>query len=241
VTKQNPAAEALDPRTNLLLVKLTPEDLAALMLHASVVTLKLTNQMLKQDALVDAVFFPLTCIFSLLVTQGGEAQMEMATIGKEGVIGAYEVFHKVGAMGLSIVQIPGTAIRIKGDAFRRWMTESPEAQQLVHRHMYALVRQILYGASCNRLHSMKERCARWLLMTQDRAGADSFPLTQEFLSHMLGVRRATVNVATGMLKKAGFIRYSRGTLTVIDRAGLESASCACYQAIRAIYAAILPE
>jgi DNA-binding transcriptional regulator YhcF (GntR family) len=86
---------------------------------------------------------------------------------------------------------------------------------------------------------MEERCARWLLMTHDRAGQDSFPLTQEFLSHMLGVRRATVNVATGMLKKAGFVRYVRGKMTIIDRRGLESASCDCYQAIIRVYDALL--
>ena len=88
---------------------------------------------------------------------------------------------------------------------------------------------------------MEERCARWLLMTHDRAGEDTFPLTQEFLSHMLGVRRATVNVATGMLKKAGFIRYVRGKITVVDRPGLESASCDCYHAIVKVYDALRPE
>jgi CRP-like cAMP-binding protein len=88
---------------------------------------------------------------------------------------------------------------------------------------------------------MEERCARWLLMTHDRAGQDTFPLTQEFLSHMLGVRRATVNVAIGMMKKAGFIRYSRGVITVVDRPALESASCECYQAIQNVYAAVLPK
>jgi CRP-like cAMP-binding protein len=113
-------------------------------------------------------------------------------------------------------------------------------QRLVHEHFYALTRQILYGAACNRMHSMEERCARWLLMTHDRAGEDTFPLTQEFLSHMLGVRRATVNVATGMLKKAGFIRYVRGKLTVIDRPGLESATCECYHEIARVYAGLLP-
>ena len=102
------------------------------------------------------------------------------------------------------------------------------------------MRQILQGAACNRLHSMEERCARWLLMTHDRAGGDTFPLTQEFLSHMLGVRRATVNVATGMLKKAGFIRYVRGKITVIDRHGLESASCECYQTIIRVYETLFP-
>jgi CRP-like cAMP-binding protein len=112
-------------------------------------------------------------------------------------------------------------------------------QKVLHQHLYALMRQILYGAACNRLHSMEERCARWLLMTHDRAGADTFPLTQEFLSHMLGVRRATVNVATGMLKKAGFIKYVRGKLTVIDRPGLESAACDCYMAILKVYKSVL--
>lgn len=101
-------------------------------------------------------------------------------------------------------------------------------QKAINRHLYALMRQILHGAACNRVHGMEERCARWLLMTHDRAGEDTIPLTQEFLSHMLGVRRATVNVATGMLKKTGFIRYVRGQLTVVDRAGLESFAYNCY-------------
>jgi CRP-like cAMP-binding protein len=119
--------------------------------------------------------------------------------------------------------------------------ERPVVQRLIYEHLYALLRQILYSAACNRIHTMEERCARWLLMTHDRAGDDTFPLTQEFLSHMLGVRRGTVNVATGMLKKAGFIRYVRGKITVIDRSGLESASCTCYQAILKVYASLLPE
>ncbi len=96
--------------------------------------------------------------------------------------------------------------------------------------MYALLRQILYGASCDRMHSMEERCARWLLMTHESRHR-YLRLTQEFLSHMLGVRRATVNVVTGMLKKAGFIRYVRAKLTVVDHKGLESAACECYHAI----------
>jgi CRP-like cAMP-binding protein len=120
------------------------------------------------------------------------------------------------------------------------VTSRPLVQKVLNQHLYALMRQILYGAACNRIHSMEERCARWLLMTHDRAGQDTFPLTQEFLSHMLGVRRATVNVATGMLKKAGFIQYVRGMLTVIDRSGLESAACECYRDIRRVYESIFP-
>jgi CRP-like cAMP-binding protein len=222
------------------LAGLEPEDYDALMSEAQIVPLKFGKRLHGQDDHIDAVYFPLTCMFSLLVTTDGQPQMEMATIGKEGIVGASEVLQALGAIGLNLVQIPGTAVRIEAKAFRKLLSNRPPLQELIHRHLYALLRQVLYGAACNRLHSMEERCARWLLMTHDRAGQDTFPLTQEFLSHMLGVRRATVNVATGMLKKAGFIRYVRGKITVVDRPGLESASCDCYHAILRVYDALLP-
>ena len=104
-------------------------------------------------------------------------------------------------------------------------------------HHYALTRQILQGGVCNHLHSMEQRCARWLLITQDSAEKDTFPITQEFLSHMLGVRRATVNEAVGNLRKAGYISYVRGKLTVLDRAGLEAVSCTCYETVKRVYLA----
>jgi CRP-like cAMP-binding protein len=131
-------------------------------------------------------------------------------------------------------------VRVKAASFQKLITGRPFVQKLMNQHLYALMRQVLYGAACNRVHSMEERCARWLLMTHDRASQDTFPLTQEFLSHMLGVRRATVNIATGMLKKAGFIQYVRGKITVIDRGGLESASCQCYRDVLRAYDSVLP-
>ena len=227
--------ESNDPKRNHLLARLQTEDYDALMLVAKIVPLKLRKRVFRQDERIDAVYFPITCMFSLLVTVHDRPQMEMATIGMEGVVGAWEVFQAQAAMGLNLIQIPGNAVRIGATAFRELISIRPGLQQLIHQNLYALLRQILYGAGCNRLHSMEERCARWLLMTHDRAGHDTFPITQEFLSHMLGVRRATVNVATGMLKKAGLIRYVRGKLTIVDRPGLESASCDCYQAIIKVY------
>ncbi len=178
-------------------------------------------------------------MISLLVTSNDKPRMELATIGREGVVGASELIQAQGSMGLTIIQIPGDALRIESEAFQELVRARPAFRANVHRHMFALLRQVLYAASCNRIHSMEERCARWLLMTRDRADQNTFPLTQEFLSHMLGVRRATVNVATGMLKKAGFIHYVRGKLTIIDRPGLESASCACYKAIGRVYDTVL--
>jgi CRP-like cAMP-binding protein len=241
MSKENPKSGGSDPRTNYFLARLAPEDLDTLMLEAKVVPLKFRKRILRQDEHVDAVYFPLTCMFSLLVSTNGKPEMEMATIGKEGVVGASEVLQTLGALGLNLIQIPGTAVRIGANSFRKLFVDRMPVQQLIHQHTYALLRQILYGAACNRIHSMEERCARWLLMTHDRAGQDTFPLTQEFLSHMLGVRRATVNVATGMLKKAGFIRYVRGKITITDRPGLESASCVCYKAILKVYAPLLPD
>jgi CRP-like cAMP-binding protein len=241
MTKPIGPITSLDPRANQLLARLKGEDYDALMVDAKVVPLKFRKKLLRQDEPVDAVYFPLTAMVSLLVTTDGQPQMEMATIGKEGVVGASELIQKQGAMGLNLIQIPGAAVRISAQAFRTAVSRRPFVERLIHQHLYALMRQILHGAACNRIHSMEERCARWLLMTHDRASEDTFPLTQEFLSHMLGVRRATVNVAIGMLKKAGFIRFVRGKITVIDRPGLESASCECYQAINRVYNSVLPD
>lgn len=238
-TRIHPPVSA-DPKRNQFLGRLEREDYDALMLVSKTVSFKFGKRVLRQDERVDAVYFPVTCMFSLLVTANDKPQMEMATIGKEGLVGAWEVVQTQGSMGLNLIQIPGTALRIDANTFREVVSGRPAVRQLIHQHLYALLRQILYGAGCNRLHNMEERCARWLLMTHDRAGQDTFPLTQEFLSHMLGVRRATVNVATGMLRKAGFIRYVRGKITIVDRRGLESASCGCYQAIAKVYARLLP-
>jgi CRP-like cAMP-binding protein len=241
MTKQSSQPKNFDPKTNRLLASLEAEDYDVLMRDAKVVPLKFRKRLLRQDERVDAVYFPVTAMISLLVTTNGQPQTEVATIGKEGVVGASEVFQKQGAMGLNLVQIPGSALRIDAIVFSKVAASHPAIKLVIDQHLYALMRQVLHGAACNRLHSMEERCARWLLMTHDRAGEDTFPLTQEFLSHMIGVRRSTVNVATGMLKKAGFIRYVRGKLTIIDRPGLESASCECYQAINRVYDSLLPK
>jgi CRP-like cAMP-binding protein len=240
MTKPPQSLANSDPKTNRILAALDRDNYDALMLEAKVVPLKFGKRLLRQDAPVDAAYFPITSMISLLVATDGAPQMEMATIGREGVVGASEIFQQQGAMGLNLIQIPGTAVRIDALAFRELTARRPAIKQVIDQHLFALLRQILQGAACNRIHSMEERCARWLLMTHDRAGDDTFPLTQDFLSHMLGVRRATVNVATGMLKKAGFIRYVRGKITITDRPGLESASCECYQAIIRVYDSLLP-
>jgi len=178
MTKHSRQAEKSDPRTNRILAALEQADYDALMLEADVVPLKFRKRLHLQDERVDAVYFPITCMVSLIVTNDGTPRMEMATVGKEGVVGASEVLQTQHAMGLNLIQIPGDAVRIKADAFLRIMGSRPLMQKAINQHLYALMRQVLYGAACNRIHSMEERCARWLLMTHDRAGSDTFPLTQ---------------------------------------------------------------
>jgi CRP-like cAMP-binding protein len=155
----------------------------------------------------------------------------VATIGNEGAVGVYSLLGPSRALGTEIVQVGGEALRIGADQFKKDLRDRPGLNSLMHRYIYALTRQIVQSGACNRLHTMEQRCARWLLMTHDRCGDRSFSLTQDFLSEMLGVRRATVNLAIGALKKAGFIRYVRGEITVVDRAGLESATCRCYRLV----------
>ncbi len=232
--------ESPDPNTNRLLAMLPLDDYDAVMRAAKVVFLKLRTRLVLQDHNIESVYFPLTSMVSLLVTTDRRPQVEVATIGREGVVGASELIQSQGSIGLNLVQLPGTAVRIPAAAFLTLSGSRPMLKNVVDQHMYALLRQILYGAACNRIHSMEERTARWLLMTHDRAGQDTFPLTQEFLAHMLGVRRATVNLATGMMKKAGFIGYVRGVITVTNRAGLESTSCACYRSIIKAYDSLIP-
>lgn len=235
-----PQSGGSGPKKNCLLANLAPQDYDALMGQAKVVPLKFHKRLLRQDERIEAIYFPITSMISMLVTTNDEPHMEMATIGREGVIGAVETVQSQGAIGMYIIQIPGTAVRIEATQFRELADGRPKLMPLLYRHQSALMRQVLQGAACNRLHTMEERCARWLLMTHDRAERDTFPITQEFLAHMLGVRRASVNLATGMLKRAGFIHYVRGQLTVADRKGLESASCQCYRAIVKVYKSAIP-
>lgn len=224
-----------DPKANRFLATLQPEDYDALMAVARIVPMKFRKRIMRQDEPVDAVYFPLTCMFSLFITSGEKPLMALATIGNEGVFGAVEVFQKQGSMGMALIQLAGDAVRVEAAAFLKTAGDRPPIQRLIYQDLYVLLRKILFNAACHRLHSMEARCARWLLMTQDRAAQDTFPLTQEFMSHTLGVRRATVNVAIGTLKKAGFIHYVRGHITVSDRRGLESVACDCYQAVNNLY------
>lgn len=164
--------------------------------------------------------------------QNGEA-VEVATVGNEGMVGLPVFLEAATIPGKAFAQIPGEAWRMSADTFKEQVSPGTPLHELLQRYTQALFNLISQSTACNRLHTVEERACRWLLMTHDRVGSDSFPLTQEFLAQMLGVRRPTVSTVASILQRAGFISYSRGKITILDREGLESASCECYEIIRA--------
>jgi CRP-like cAMP-binding protein len=188
------------------------------------------------DATIHSLFFPRTCVVSLLTPLADDQPVEAATIGREGVAGTAVVLGARATSVQALVQVPGTAARLDAARFVSGLQYGDGALfPLLLRCAQALQEQTAQTVACNQRHAIVERCARWLLMTQDRVGTNQFPLTQEFLAVMLGVRRASITVAAGMLQQAGLIQYSRGRITVLDRAGLERASCECYSVVRRRY------
>jgi CRP-like cAMP-binding protein len=181
------------------------------------------------------VYFPLSAVVSVHTQMHDGVAIEVATVGREGMVGL-EIFLGGAQMPASaFCQIAGRAARIGADAFREVVRDSAPLTALLLRYTQATLIQVAQSVACNRVHLLEERCARWLLMTHDRVPGDRFELTQEFLAEMLGVRRPSVSLAASILQRAGFIRYSRGRIEIVDRAGLESAACECYGVIAREY------
>ncbi|MEX2225236.1 MAG: Crp/Fnr family transcriptional regulator [Dehalococcoidia bacterium] len=178
------------------------------------------------------VYFPNTGVISTLTVLGNGRAVEIATIGNEGMTDVSVFFGLEESDSRLLVQVPGTAMRMESERFREHVEQMPILRTLLGYYTVSMLALVAQSAACNRVHPMVERCARWLLMTHDRVDAAAFPMTHEFLSTMLGVPRPSVSTAAAALQAAGFITYHRGKVTVLDRRGLESASCECYRLIR---------
>ena len=188
---------------------------------------------------VEHVYFPVESFVSLLTIVSGEVGLEVGMVGREGMLGSH-VFLGAGAAPLhALVQGPGTAWRLESSAFVAELARSAALRREIGLYVYVLMTQLATSVGCVRYHEIGPRLARWLLMSQDRAHAKTFHMTQEFLGFMLGVRRVGITEAAGVLQRAGLIEYQRGRLTVLDRAGLEAAACSCYAADRKSYLAQL--
>ena len=169
---------------------------------------------------------------SLIKTMRDGRTVEIGAIGTEGITGPDALFGIQDAILECIVQVPGSALRIPPDTLRAEMAQCDLLASLLERFVQVIISQIAQTAACNRLHSLEERCCRWLLTARDSARSNSFSLTHEFLAMMLGVQRTGVSLKVNVLRKAGLIRYSRGRMTIIDRSGLQTAACECYGTIR---------
>lgn len=210
------------------LASLPGESLRRLRPHLRPFDLPLRTFLFQMGDPLDHVFFPYRGMTSLLIGLEDGALLEVGVIGREGAVGLAALSGAKAAPHTAMIQMPGEGASIKADILRGEMLRSTEVLDRVLRSTQALNAQVSQTAACNAHHTLPERLARWLLMAHDRAESDELPLTQEFLSMMLGVRRAGVSVVANTLQQAGTISYHRGRVVVTDRQGLEAASCECY-------------
>ncbi|MGY1742791.1 MULTISPECIES: Crp/Fnr family transcriptional regulator [unclassified Blastococcus] len=227
---------APDPRHNLLLRGLPEQEYQRLLGLAEPVDLGLRDQVLTRGEPIEHVYFPVDSVLSLLAAAEEDAAVEVATIGYEGMAGLPVFLGTVASPNDALCQVPGRALRLTAPALRRFLDSDGALHEVLHRFTHATMVMLAQNVACNRLHATEERCARWLLQTRDRVGGDEFPLTQEFLAQMLGVRRGTVSITAGVLQQAGMIHYTRGRITVLDAEALHRTACGCYDLIQAEFA-----
>jgi CRP-like cAMP-binding protein len=225
--------------SNLLLAMLDAQALSLLEPHLREVSLKQYDILQDADAPIQYVYFPSSAMISLLaILDTGEA-IEIAAIGREGAVGTKFGMRPQLSFARAVVQLAGRALRIDISNFHQAVTRSSAIADLAMSANDVLVANLQQSAACNAIHELEARLARWLLHARDRHDADTLPLTHEFLSQMLGVRRTTVTFAARTLQSAGLIRYRRGLIEILDRGALEAVSCECYGAVRRNIARIL--
>jgi CRP-like cAMP-binding protein len=227
--------EAVLRNGNRILAGLPPAERAELEPHLKAVHTEVRNPLWEPDQPIRAAYFPTTSVNSVIAVdfQGGE--VEVGTIGYEGVVGLPLFLGATTAPGRAFTQIAGDGHMMDAGTFVRYAESLPTLRAMLQRYTQGFVNQISQSVACNRLHSQAQRLARWLLSCADRVGSDRFALTQEFMAQMLGVRRATVGEAAQELQERGLIRYSRGTVEIVDRGGLENVACVCYRIVRDEY------
>lgn len=233
VTSDEGAAAAHAAEQNRLLRGLPLADYARLLPQLTPVRLRARRVLIEPGTPLSHVWFVRAGGVSLLATDQEGGDIEVGTAGPEGLVGLPLVFADDTMPHRVVVQPAAEAWRLDADAFRRALDDRPALRTLCLRYAAYYTNQVSQLVACNRLHTLDERAARWLLTTHDRVAEARFELTHAFLARMLGVRRAGVSVAMGTLQDTGIVRYTRGRVTVIDRARLEEASCGCYRVTRA--------
>lgn len=195
------------------------------------VTLEIQSVIYRPAEDLACVYFPTTCVLSAVTIMQDGTGVEIGTIGREGMGGVQAALNVTRIPSEMVCQVRGNALMMNVHAFQTCLAALPGLRRIVFFYTQTMMNLMAQSVACNRLHSLTERCARWLLMTQDRVDGNEFFLTQEYLAYMLGVRRSGVTVAAGQLQAAGFISYRRGHMTIVNREGLESCSCECYRVV----------
>jgi CRP-like cAMP-binding protein len=232
---------AQKPTENRLLAQLPKSEYARLLPLLQPVVLHFNENLYETGATIDHAYFPNSgCLSALAVMKNGDC-IEVATIGNEGMMGLTVAIGAETSPNKVIVQVAGDGLRMKAKDFKREFEQDSPFRQLLFRYHSAFLIHVSYSAACNGLHPVQQRCCRWLLMTHDRVHTDEIRLTHEFLSYMLGVRRPTVTEVLQPLQDAGLIGNTRGTIKILDRAGLEEACCECYQNTKDEYERLLGE
>ena len=228
---ETPLMAESNPLVNELLAHLPSREWDLLRPSSKIVNLKHAQVMFDDHDPGDATYFPLTSIISMIAQMANGDECEYGCIGREGMLGLYVALSAQPLRGQGLCQLAGEAVRFDGAVLRALTAsgEAPELHRLLLRYAQASINVLAQSAACNGLHSIRQRTARWLLQSRDRAGGDTFSLTQEFLARMLGVRRSSVTEIAGALQDEKMIEYTRGNIHVLNRDGIHSVSCECYQ------------
>jgi CRP-like cAMP-binding protein len=217
---------------NHLLAAVDATEFQLLRPHLTAVELHSKEVLWNANRPIEAIYFPHNAVISVVALADGDIAVEVGSIGCEGMLGLPVLFGSESSVTPALVQIAGRADRMDAAVLAREVTRHPSLRRILNLYAQGYVTQISQSTACNRLHSAEQRLARWLLICHDRTGSDDLAMTHETMALMLGVRRATVTETAGVLQRRGMIRYRRGLVSVLDRAGLESTACECYDIVR---------
>ena len=221
----------INPKDNRILSALPETEYRRIVAHLEPVQLSLEQILHEARQKCQLVYFPIEAIVSLVSVMENKSTTEIGLIGREGMVGALQFLGEGICNSFSIVQVKGTAMRIKAEVLRIELERSKILQKLLLRYALKLFNQVSQGAACNNHHTVKQRTARWLLMLDERSGS-TLSMTQELLSKMLGVRRTGISQVANEIKQQGIIEYQRGKITILDHKALENLACECYQFVK---------
>jgi CRP-like cAMP-binding protein len=222
----------LKPQVNRLLAALPPVDYERLIPHLKLVLLPTRQVIYEPGEPITHVYFPQNAMVSIVTGMKDGSTVEVGIVSNEGMVGIPVILGGSTTTTKAFVQVAGAGMQMDADVLRTEFNRGGAIEKLLLRYVRAIYSELTQGCACNRLHTIEERLARWLLTVSDRLESEDFPLTQEFIAQMLGVRRSGVTVAASTLSRAGMIRYQRGHISILNREDLEATSCECYRVIQ---------